>query len=300
MPTASDQQRNTSKSKSESKIADDHQAKEVDATKTFQAQLARDQQKRKQEARSERDRILQQIEADKVQRREKEALRKAQVTFQHDSSDANVQSATGQPSQTLQKGKNVLGRECNLQIRCFDGSNLRRRFPSDQTLATHVRGWLEQEGFKQGSPFTFRQILTPLPNRTITESEEAESLEALSLTPSATLVIVPARNASTAYSYQPSVVSKYPTQLYSLLAGLFAVLLQYVRVFLNVSQAPPAGEQAESIHQNTAESTATQAGSAPKIKIRRLFDQDEKNDHQFYNGNQLNFEPRKDTDEDEQ
>ena len=300
MPPGSDQPKNTSISNSKSKIADDTQAKEADATKTFQAQLARDQRKRKQEARLERDRILQQIEADKAQRREKEALRKAQVTSQHDSADASVQSAIGQPSNMLKKGKNVLGRDCNLQVRCFDGSTLRRRFPSDQTLATHVRGWLELEGFKQGSPYTFRQILTPLPNRTITESEEAESLEALSLTPSATLVIVPARNASTAYAYQPSAVSKYTTQLYSLLAELSAVLLQYVRVFLNVSQAPSAGERDESTHQNTAESTSTQADPASRIKIRRLFDQEEKNDHQFYNGNQLNFEPRKDTDEDEQ
>ena len=221
------------------------------------------------------------------------------MTAQHDSADITVQGAIGQASQILQKGKNVLGRECNLQIRCFDGSILRRRFPSDQTLATHVRGWLEQEGFKQGSPYTFRQILTPLPNRTISESKEAESLEALNLTPSATLFIVPAKNASTAYAYQPSVVSKYTAQLYDLLVGLFAVLLQYVRVFLNVGQAPSADERYERAHQNTAESTAIQADPAPRNKIRRLFDQDEKNDHQFYNGNQLNFEPRKDTDEDE-
>ncbi|KAF2839000.1 hypothetical protein M501DRAFT_752776 [Patellaria atrata CBS 101060] len=94
-----------------------------------------------------------------------------------------------------------------LQIRLFDGTTHRNRFPLTSTLSTSVRPWVDSllSSFTCTSispPYTFLHILTPLPNHTISVFEEAQSLQELGLVPSATLVLVPVRNYVEGYQSQ--------------------------------------------------------------------------------------------------
>ena len=273
----------------------------IDPTRKQQAQHAKDQRKRQREAKAERERIVRQIAADKVERRAKEELRKVQAKAESEELQATtINEPVGRSPQTADKGKSVMGKECNLQIRTLDGSTLRRRFPTDQTLGTNVRHWIEQENASRTRPYTFRQILAPLPNRVIADSDEEETLGSLGLAPSATLVMVPVKGSFTATSDQAGFISRLTASIYSIVAGWVALLLHYLRVFLGLDRTDSAQEPRKSEVESEGNSTGTKLASRAGIKIRRLHDQDEKkDDHQLYNGNQLNFEPRRDDDDED-
>ena len=271
-----------------------------DPTKMQQALQVKDQRKRQREAKAVRERIVRQIAADKVKRREKEELRRAQAKLDTEKLQAGVnESARGLP-QTVDKGKSILGKECNLQIRTLDGSTLRRRFPIEQTVGTNVRRWVKQENASGARSYTFRQILTPLPNRLITDSDEEETLGALGFAPSATLIMVPVKGSVAAYSNQPGFLSGTIVSLYSIVTGWLGLLLQHIRTFLGAGQTDSSHEPGGSEGSSEVSATGTQPATSTGVKIRRLYDQDEKKDHQqLYNGNQLNFEPRRSSDDED-
>ena len=255
------------------------------SAKAKQATYAAQQRKRQQDAKSERERILRQIEHDKAERKEKEeqrkALARAEVQEKDDSTlaDEQLRNEINRPRPTRSK-------ECALQVRMFDGSTIRLKFPSEATLRTDVRPWIDKERLDGDIPYTFKQILTPLPNRTLSISDEEESLQSLGLTPSATLVMVPIQGYTAAYDHQ-GLVSRGASTGYSLVSDGAGMITGALRTILGFGQA--TGRPNEAQENVTVGNTAPETREAgPSINIRTLRDQrDGRDGHQLYNGNQV-------------
>jgi len=238
------------------------------------------QKKLQQDARDERARILKRVEEDKAERREREALRaQARAT-------AASSSSSTRPSSTTTA-------ECALQIRLFDGTTIRSRFPSSNTLRGDVRKWIDGQHTGGGIPYTFKEILTPQPNRTISISEEEGSLQSVGLTPSATLILVPIKGYTSAYvsgtSGLASYVSKGISVGYDLVSSGFGLVTGGLSNLLGNATIP----------QQTQQNELSSPTVAP-VDVRTLRDHGEdREDHQLYNGNALNFEPRRQEDKEE-
>lgn len=157
------------------------------------------QKKRQQEARQERERVLRQIEDDKAERKARDAARKEQAKIVA----GTVPNPFTAPSSEM--GSIRRADHCALKVRLFDGSAISSRFPSDATLEGEVRKWVDQEQQVAESPYTFKHILTPFPNKEISISEEGKSLQELGIVPNATLVLVPVKDFTPAYAQGPGV-----------------------------------------------------------------------------------------------
>ncbi|MCJ1358810.1 MAG: hypothetical protein MMC33_008810 [Icmadophila ericetorum] len=259
----------------------------ADPARAQQVSYAQQQRKRQQEARQERERILQIIENDKLERKRKEELRKALAN--HDGADGLVDQ---QPFQDIDGSITRKKGVCALQVRLLDGSVIRSKFPSTSTLRADVRKWVEERESVRGVPYNFRQVLTPEPNRLISVSEEEEYLDSLGLTPNATLVIVPVLNYVNAHTCESGLVSR------ALSAGYNGISqgLGWVGGFLY--QRQPSTPQSLAVENPQESSSASRSRLNLGSNIRTLgnerWDTVEK---QFYNGNQLNFEPRNEDDE---
>lgn len=170
---------------------DPSKAKQSDAVKKASQQLA----ERQKQAREERARVLKLIEDDKAERRARQERERQErdggsSTPRPDPSSAAAAAAG--PSSSVTRRHD----ECALQVRLFDGSTIRTRFPVSATLARDVRPWIDEKTRAGGSgsgPYTFKVILTPQPNRAIDHAagEEEQALGELGLAPSATLVLTP-------------------------------------------------------------------------------------------------------------
>ncbi|RDW77415.1 hypothetical protein BP6252_05468 [Coleophoma cylindrospora] len=241
------------------------------------------QKKRQQEARDERARILKRVEDDKAERREREALRKAQAKA---SQAASIEDERG--SKAASSSIKPSAKECALQVRLFDGSTIRSKFPCQGTLRADVRPWIdEQEGVDV--PYTFKHVLTPLPNKNISISDEEENLQALELTPSATLILVPISGYTSAYENpNTGLVSRGLSAGYGLVSSGVGMFTGALGGLLGSGSSPA--------NQDTQGTPTTMASTgATNINVQTLRDQETRpEDHQLYNGNALNFEPRKD------
>lgn len=138
-------------------------------------------------------------------------------------------------------------------------------------------------------PYTFKQVLTPMPNRTLTISEEEETLQSVGLTPSATLVIVPVQGYTAAYSGGDGLVSKGASAGYNIVHAGAGIVTGALSTILGLGRGTTPGEVPAargSAVQDSAEVDATATGSG--INVRTLQDQrDDQDDHQLYNGNQV-------------
>jgi hypothetical protein len=230
------------------------------------------QKKRAQDARDERARILRRVEDDKAERRDQETRRKAEAKA----------LADGQPlptgSSSVKQAKSTNSAECALQIRLFDGSTIRSRFPSSGSLRRDVRPWIDEKQIGD-QPYNFKQVLTPLPNKNIETSEEEGTLQSLGLTPSATLILVPITGYTSAYESGTGIVSRSVSAGYGLVSSGIGMVTGILGSFLGGGVAPPpAGEQ----HQTPASASNLN----PSINVRTLRDQHaSRDDQQFYNGN---------------
>ena len=255
------------------------------SAKAKQATYAAQQRKRQQEAKIERDRILQQIEHDKAERKEKEKQRKALTRVDVEEKDDSA-LADEQLKNEINRSRPTRSKECAIQVRMFDGSNIRHKFSSDATLRIDIRAWIDKERLDGDVPYTFKQILTPLPNRTLSISDEEESLQSLGLTPSATLVMVPVQGYTAAYDHQ-GLVSRGASTGYSVIAGGAGMITGALRTIIGLGQATiRTNEPQENPAVGDTEPEIRGAGS--NINIRTLRDQREGQDgHQLYNGNQV-------------
>jgi len=224
--------------------------------------------KRQQDAREERARILKRVEDDKAERREREAQRKAEAKAKLES-QVPPTGAIGfkQPSSTNSE-------ECALQIRLFDGSTIRSRFPSSGSLRKDTRPWIDEK--QPGDvPYTFKHVLTPLPNVNIETSEEERSFRDLGLTPSATLILLPVTEYSSAYAGGGSgLLWRGVSAGYGLVSSGVGMVTGTLGSFLGGGATPTPQQEA----------AAPAPNPNPSINVRTLRDQ-RPDDQQFYNGN---------------
>ena len=266
------------------------------SAKAKQANYAHLQRKRQQEAKLEKERILKQIEHDRVERKEKEEQRRALAKAEAETKMAVKDGAGGLVDQQLSGELNNMPRSieakvCAIQVRMFDGSTIRNRFPSDQTLRMGVRPWVDKERLDGDFPYVFKQILAPLPNRTLSISDEEESLQSLRLTPSATLVMVPVGGYTTAYSSNQGIISKGAAAGYNVVASGAGLVSGALGTLLRIGQSTTGANMSsnhESIPQPVQSSHAS--GQASGTNVRTLGDQHgNQEDHQLYNGNQVSI-----------
>lgn len=237
------------------------------------------QKKRQQDARDERARILKRVEDDRAERREKEAARKAQAKALL---EGHGQSSEAGPS-TMKQAASTNSKECAIQIRLFDGSTIRSRFPSSGSLRKDVRPWIDQK--QEGDvPYTFKQVLSPLPNKNIETSEEERSLQSLGLSPSATLILLPVTGYTSAYDGNGGYVSTAVSAGYGLVSSGVGMVTGILGSLLG--GGAPASAPAEERHDGARPSIAP----GPSINVRTLRDQqDKRDDQQFYNGNAVSL-----------
>lgn len=251
-------------------------AKNVNAAENKYANQLR---KAKQDAKAERERILKRIEDDKQERREREAQgRQARLllaaTEGEDPPSRSTYTAPQQP-EAIQLPSRGGGAHCNLQIRLLDGSTIRGRFPSDAKLGTEVREWIDENRTDSDEPYTFRIVLTPLPNKALEPSEEADSLLNLGLAPSSTLVLVPRVRVATAFQQTGGALYRAWSGVWALMAMLLSFPLSLVGAGRSGN-----GSNGEEIPMQNLDGQ----GSA-----RRGQDHDRRRDQQLYNGNSVSL-----------
>ncbi|KAI9039127.1 UBX domain protein [Aspergillus affinis] len=192
-------------------------------------------------------------------------------------------------------------RQYRLQVRLFDGSSVRSSFTPSQTIRGDVRPWVDSQ-LEEKRPYNLKHILTPLPNRTLTIAEEEQTLAELGLGSTANLVMVPINTYTEAYSTSgASLPVRAVSSAYGLVSSVVGTATGLVGSLLGYGQPTPAPQTAPSTG-SAQPGTSTPTGAArPRptgsggLNIRTLHDQrDERDDSQLYNGNQLNFQPRRD------
>ncbi|XRM43207.1 hypothetical protein ABZX51_006404 [Aspergillus tubingensis] len=192
-------------------------------------------------------------------------------------------------------------KQYRLQVRLFDGSSVRSSFTPTQTIRNDVRPWLDSQ-MEERSPYNLKHILTPLPNRTLTIADEEQTLAELGLGSSANLVMVPIHSYTEAYSGAgASLPVRAVSSAYGLVSSAVGTATGLVGSFFGYGTTQSSGNEAAPAA-STAPSGSSDAGrrrvnASRGPIIRTLRDaQNEGDDRQFYNGNQLNFQPRNDGD----
>ena len=259
-----------------------------DSARAKQASYAAQQRKRQQEEKLERERILSQIEHDKSERKAKEERRKEIANAEPENTDGARELIERQLASEIGSPRSTRTGECAVQIRLFDGSTIRSGFSSDQTLRGNVRPWVDSIK-SDDIPYTFRQVLTPMPNRTLSISEEEENLKSLGFSPSVTLIIIPVQGYTAAYSGGQSIISKGVAVGYNVMAAGAGIVGGAFGTLLGFGQATTPGHLPDNHDRRTqgiAEAEST--GTAPNINIRTLRDQrNDQDNQQLYNGNQV-------------
>ncbi|KAF7550383.1 hypothetical protein G7046_g8029 [Stylonectria norvegica] len=242
--------------------------------------------KRRQTELEERNRILKRIEDDKAERRLRAAEREKQRVENQKEGDVAA-ALVNAPESKLAHAPSRISNMTALQVRLFDGSTLRSRFKTTSPLKD-IRDWVDENRADGTQPYTFKQVLTPLPNKNIDETEEESGLGELGLSPSSTLVLIPVQKYTSAYD-GPSrnIFSRFISFIFSIFGWFFG--------FFGLgggggSSRGPAGREGQDSSGSTEELPRRMGG------IRNTADQ--QRDQQLYNGNSLNFEPRPDDEKD--
>ena len=221
------------------------------------------QKKRQREAREERARILKRIEDDKAARRENAARNQAQQVKQEEVPETPI-IVPNKPTSV----------EVALQVRVFDGSTIKSRFPSKGTIAAHLRPFIDERQ-DTDVPYTFKQVLTPLPNRDIALGEEERTFTELCLSPSATLILVPVKGYISAYEDNSYIgVVKRPV------STAFGLVASGVGAVTGVLGSLWGGGAVEPEQPDTTSTSPT----SPSSHMTTLRDH-RPDDQQFYNGN---------------
>ncbi|KAL8925610.1 MAG: hypothetical protein Q9172_002180 [Xanthocarpia lactea] len=250
-----------------------------------QSLYAQQQRKRKLEAKAERERILKEIENDKAARKEREAQRRALARAEAADAEKDTKPIDVKPPRNWAAS----AQRCSLQIRLFNGVTIREKFAPQQTLSKDIRPWITEQRTDGDSPYTLKQIVTPLPSRTITISEEEQSLQSLGLMPSATLVMVPIQGYTNAYNNDQGIVGKAVSLGYNAASAGGNMVLGTLGTVLGFGRATTGHEDTGGREDSNAMSGAGATSEGTRFRTLR---QKEDTDHQLYNGNQ-------DDDEDE-
>ncbi|KIY01909.1 uncharacterized protein Z520_02047 [Fonsecaea multimorphosa CBS 102226] len=275
------------------------------------------QREREQKQRDERERIKAQIKADREERRLLDEMRKQGQTQETPASSSSTSSYARSRTSIANARAEV-----RVQVRTFDGSTLRNTFPPTSTITKEIRPWIDSSNSASspprtsGVPYNLKLILTPLPNRTIEAGEEDTELSDLGIVGSCTFVMVPVKGyvdsyASGGMGLGGGLLGGVVTGGYNLVSGTAGMVFGGVRSLLgygsggNAEQTMPTSGGGGS--ENASRQPPPGPGSGPgagaagnNVRIRTLADQRAEDaarrDQQFYNGNQLNFQPNNDED----
>ncbi|EXJ93777.1 hypothetical protein A1O1_02170 [Capronia coronata CBS 617.96] len=273
---------------------------ETDKQKTQRAEYIRMQREREQKQRDERERIKAQIKADREERRRLDQMRKRGGNLEQTGSSSSTTPASSS-APTTSKPRFT---EVRVQVRTFDGSTLRSTFQPSSTLSADVRPWIDSTA-NTTVPYDLKLILTPLPNRNIEAGEEEMALSDLGIVGSCTLVMVPVKGYVESYtgSMPGGLLGAAVSGGYSLVSGTAGMVLGGVKSLLGYNNTTAAAAAAAGQDHTSTAGTASRDDSASgssamrNARVRTLADQRAENagrEQQFYNGNQLNFEPKKD------
>ncbi|KAJ5594469.1 uncharacterized protein N7459_000677 [Penicillium hispanicum] len=187
-----------------------------------------------------------------------------------------------------------------LQVRLFDGGSVRSSFSPNQTIRTDVRTWLDEQVADNHQPYNLKHILTPLPSRTLSISEESQTLRDLGLGSTATLVMVPVQSYTEAYATAgASLPVRGISAVYNVVSSVASTATGVVRSLLEYGQSITAEDPSSSPPAASSGNTRHQQQAGPNIRTLRD-QQNDRHDNQLYNGNQLNFQPRNRQDTDDQ
>jgi hypothetical protein len=250
--------------------------------------------KRQEEARKERQRILKAIEDDKAARRaqkaEAEAERKAAAAAEKPA------SAPFAPASQVFPSTGRLSGHCSLQVRLFDGSTIRSRFSSNETLKD-VRSWVDETRKDGRDPYTFKVLLTPLPSKTIDVTEESKSLQELELVPSSTLILVRVPKHAAAYKSsaragpepQGNIFQRLIAYILGIITGFPGTLYAFFSTIFGTAAPPPATSRPP-ISAASHSQIAVEAARRRRGWVAGLDQADERRrDQQFYNGNSVSI-----------
>ncbi|KAK2074992.1 hypothetical protein P8C59_009157 [Phyllachora maydis] len=268
---------------------------------TAQTRHAAELKKRQRDAREERARILQAIEDDKAARRARQADRRPPRA-----ASPTTTVVTGDKSRAQSRAQGDGGGgggfggqgPCHIQVRLFDGSTIRRRFDGGtDTLRGAVRTWVDGEAAAAaGGAYGFKVLLGPVaPNRAVAAEEEAETLAALGLAPSATLVLVPALGTpgklARAYPrrWGKHAVARLAAYVLACVTGFFGLIAAFFSGLASGTGVRGAAPRA---------GAGRDAPAAEQVRVARASGREgRRGEQQFYNGNSTNFQPRHDEDD---
>ncbi|EXJ68689.1 uncharacterized protein A1O5_08483 [Cladophialophora psammophila CBS 110553] len=276
--------------------------------KAQRAEYIKMQREREQKQRDERERIKAQIKADREERRLMDEMKK------HDQTQENPTSLTSSSYGRSRTSRTNAGGDVRVQVRTFDGSTLRNTFPPTSTITKEIRPWIDSANSTSspdrtsGVPYNLKLILTPLPNRTIEAGEEEAELSDLGIVGSCTFVMVPVKGYVESYSsggMGSGLLGGVVTGGYNLVSGAAGMVFGGVRSLLGYgsenAEQIPATTGGRSENADPHPPGAGGSGVGNNVRIRTLADQRAeeavKRDQQFYNGNQLNFQPNNDADD---
>ncbi|CAN9231971.1 unnamed protein product [Alternaria alternata] len=313
-------------------------------------QEARDAlRKKKREDAEELARIKARIEADKAARKVEASLRKAEREKEKNRNATQTSHTTSTPSSssppaTATAIKSSSSRGSNsatvaLNVRLFDGRTIRSTFPRTATIQSTVRSWIDAEfskmaqddenlsgGHNKLPPYFFRHILAPAPSRELSAGDESVELGEIDLAPSATLVLVPVKGYTDAYSGGGG--GGITGAATGIVGGAFGLLSSTVglvgstigsvmgfgaqqeggsgagagssssggggggrTVGSRPTQEPTHDPVLDQLHPQPQPPSAG-TGTGTTMRVRTLADQRAREPQQFYNGNQLSTEPR--------
>lgn len=190
------------------------------------------------------------------------------------------------PSRPTPKGPPT---QYRLQVRLFDGSSVRSTFDPSHTIHRDVRPWLDSQ-LEENRPYNLKFILTPLPNRTLTITEEDQELRELITGSTATFVMVPIKTYNEAYSDSGSLPVRAASSVYGLVTSAIGGAIGYTGSFLGYVQNRASSSQPEPhSSEPQAPSDTTRRPRPWGAHLRTLGDQGDGQDSQLYNGNQVRF-----------
>lgn len=224
---------------------------------------------------------------EQVKPQDKKDKGKAPVSQKPTSNGAGKSATPSQPSEPKPAIPRGPPTQYRLQVRLFDGSSVRSSFKPTQSIRNDVRPWLDQQMEGDNRPYNLKHILNPLPNETLSVTQESQTLQNLGIGSTANLVMVPVSTYTEAYSAAGSLPVRGISAVYNLASSAASTATGLVGSFLGYGSSTPANDAGPSTSSSPA------PGSNPRTRntgpnIRTLRDQEnERGDSQFYNGNQV-------------
>lgn len=265
------------------------------------------QARQKREALEERQRVRALIEADKRERKSREERRREVSKKEAEQARKETSNVPSISTSIKSDDEGTVYRGCSIQCRLLDGSTLRYRFKASDTLKADVREWVDQNRTDDGTPYTFKLVLTPSPSRALDDADESKTLTEAGLVPSSCLALVPVENVSEAYRTRGSMalVKGAPILIYGYITSLLAflyTLFQRITGLRRSDTTKHSQTKQSSPQEGTSNPRKDESGDASSqrrnIRITTLRDQQDgsQDDRQLYNGNTLNFESRENDD----